>query len=231
MIKNNTLKHFERLSNNMHFMAMGCFHANDKFKRLVKYPEVYIENLIVNFTVTSSSTPLMQEVIRCAKLLPDDPTTQPLIEYMEHHIPEEEGHDIWCLENLEVLGISRRDVKKRIPSPNLATLIGSQYYWIRHHHPVAIMGYLLCMEVNHATVEYVENLINTSGLPAEAFSNLMHHARVDVHHKQEIIDMINNLQLTEEQYQMMETSAFQTYRYLTLITEDICKIAPIEQSA
>ena len=93
------------------------------------------------------------------------------------------------------------------------------------------MGYLSCMEVNHPTVEYVEGLIKTSGLPAEAFSNVMHHAKVDPHHKQDIIDTINNLPLTEDQYQMMEASAFQTYRYLTAIMTEVCKVAPIEQTA
>jgi hypothetical protein len=59
----------------------------------------------------------------------------------------------------------------------------------------------------------------------------MHHAKVDVHHKQDIIEMINGLPLTEAQYRMLELSTFQTYRYVALIMEDVCKVAPIEQRA
>lgn len=205
--------------------------ANENFSKLACHPEVCIEHLVVNYKVTSSSTQLMEEAVRCAKLLPDDPTSKPLINYLTHHIPEEKDHDLWCLEDLEVLGVDNEVAINRIPSTNLAALIGSQYYWIRHQHPIAIMGYLACMEVNHPTVEYVEGLIKTSGLPANGFNSLMHHAKVDVHHKQDIIDMINGLQLTEAQYRMLELSAFQTYRYVALVMEDVCKVVPIEQIA
>ena len=66
---------------------------------------------------------------------------------------------------------------------------------------------------------------------AKGFETFMEHAKVDIHHKQEIIDMINDLPLTEAEYQMIEMSAFQTYRYIALVMEDVCKVAPIPKSA
>ena len=33
-----------------------------------------------------------------------------------------------------------------MPPPSVAGLVGSQYYWILHHHPVAFLGYVALME-------------------------------------------------------------------------------------
>jgi len=224
-----SLNYFERLSRNLLLMKIKAGEVNQKFTSLSYSKQVCIEQALVNYKVSTTSTALMEEVIRCAKLIPDDPTSNPLIAYMEQHIPEELNHDEWCLEDLEVLGVSRDIAINKVPSTNLAALIGSQYYWIRHAHPVAFMGYLACLEVNHPTVEYVETLIEKSGLPAEGFNSLMHHAKVDVHHKQDIIDTINALQLTEEQYQLMELSAFQTFRYVALVMEDVCRAVNVKE--
>ena len=29
-----------------------------------------------------------------------------------------------------------------MPSPAVAALVGSQYYWLLHHHPVALLGFV-----------------------------------------------------------------------------------------
>jgi hypothetical protein len=33
------------------------------------------------------------------------------------------------------------------PSANVAALVGAQYYWILHHHPVALLGYMATLEM------------------------------------------------------------------------------------
>jgi pyrroloquinoline quinone (PQQ) biosynthesis protein C len=176
--------------------------------------------------VARATVPMMQEVVKAAKTMPNDPVSAPLIEYMTKHIAEETDHDQWYVNDLEILGLSRKKIFSRIPPPTLAAMVGSQYYWLNHHHPVAFMGYIACLEVYHPTVEYVENLIKRSGLPAEGFSTIMEHAVIDAHHSQDIIDTLNELPLTEEQYKMVEMSAFQSFRYVALLMEDVCRVAP-----
>ncbi len=202
-----------------------------KFVNLSTNPALCIEQAKVNYRVSNASVSLMKEVVRCSESIVDDPVTEPLIKYMKKHIVEETGHDEWFLEDLNVLGVSRESVLASLPSLNLTTLMGSQYFWINHVDPVAFMGFLACTEIHHPTVEYVETLIKQSGLPAEGFSSLMHHANVDIHHKKEIINTLNSLPLTEEQFKLIELSAFQTYRYITLVMEDVCKLAPKETLA
>jgi len=225
---NSTLTHFERLTKNLNFLSLRARHVNSIFNELAIHPDVCIEHIWVNQMVARATVPMMQEVVRRAEALPDDPVSAPLIKYMTRHIAEEMHHDEWYANDLELLGISKETMYGRIPPPNVAALVGSQYYWLQHHHPVAFMGYIACLEVYHATVEYVKDLIEKSGLPAEGFSTIMEHAEIDAHHSQDIIDTLNALPLTEEQYKMVEMSAFQTFRYVALVMEDVCKVAPVQ---
>jgi len=227
-MNNLTLTHYQRLTKNIQFLKNRASFVSEKFTELACYHEVVREQAYINYCVSSATIPLLQEAVRCAKLRPDDPLSQPLISYMERHIPEEEGHDMLSLDDFVRLGGCRESAIKRVPPSNLMAMIGSQYYLLRHN-PVAFMGYLACLEVNHPTVEYVEELIKTSGLPAKGFSSLMLHATVDIHHKQEIIDTLNDLPLTEEAYKVVEMSAFQTYRYVALVMEDVCRVAVTQQ--
>ena len=34
----------------------------------------------------------------------------------------------------------------RPPAPAVAALVGAQYYWVLHHHPVALLGYIGLLE-------------------------------------------------------------------------------------
>lgn len=222
---------YDSLTRNLNFLSYRAYDITNQFVKLAHYPEVCIEHAITNYFIATSTVPILQEALRCAKLLPEDKVCQLLIKYLNKHIAEELEHDDWFLNDIETLGVERDYVKSRMPSPNIAAMVGSVYYWIRHYHPVAILGYLACLEVNHPTEDFVNSLIEKSGLPAKGFSTFMEHAQIDINHKQDIIDMINNLPLTENDYRTIEMSAFQTYRYVALVMEDVCKVAPKEKLA
>ncbi|GAA6205836.1 hypothetical protein [Thalassotalea sp. SU-HH00458] len=224
------LSHFERLQNSIKLFKSRCSLVSEKSLQLACFPEVVREQAYINYCVSSSTIPLLTETIRCAKLLPHDPIAKLLIPYMEKHIPEEQGHDRIALEDFIRLGGTKEQALERIPPGNISALLGSQYHLIRHH-PVAFMGYLCATEVNHPTVEYVENLISISGKPRECFTAMLLHATVDIGHKEDIITTLNSLPLTEEHYKIIEMSAFQSYRYIALVMEDVCKVAPVNNKA
>lgn len=223
------ITHFERLQASLQLLSKRAVDVNKRYTELTIHPSVCIEHISINQMVARATVPLMEEVINCANKIDNDPVCEPLIKYMKKHIAEETNHDQWYMDDLEKLGVSREKVLARIPPTNIAALVGSQYYWIRHYHPVAFMGYIACLEVNHPTVEYVETLIEKSGLPAEGFSTILEHAIIDSQHGKDIIDTINNLPLTEEHLRIIEMSAFQTYRYVALVMEDVCKVAPVKR--
>ncbi len=65
--------------------------------------------------VVRSAVPLMEAALeRCRTL--DDPVATALVPYFEHHAPEEAGHDVWLLEDLEALGGDPDAALAAIPS-------------------------------------------------------------------------------------------------------------------
>jgi hypothetical protein len=221
--------HFERLTEQNKFMAMGAFHANASFREHPRLDKVCLEYIYANHCVARATVPLMWETVKCAEKYGNDPVCIMLIDYLKQHIKEEQDHDKWYVKDLAALGMDEATLFGRIPPPNIAAMIGSLYYWVRHHHPIAFMGYIASAEAYPPTVEFVNELITKSGLPAAGFDTLMLHARIDINHSKQIIDQVNALPLTEAHYDIMQMSSFQTFRYMSLIIQDVCRSAGTEK--
>jgi len=91
--------------------------------------------------------PLTDAALKRSRELPDtDGLAMPLAAYLEEHVDEEVGHDETLLDDLELVGVDRATAVARMPSPTIAALVGSQYYWILHHHPLTFLGFVAVME-------------------------------------------------------------------------------------
>jgi len=107
----------------------------------------YPEYLFTIHCMIRASVPLMQAaLVRALALGSGDPVAAALADYLTHHIPEEKHHDDWLLDDLEELGFDRAATLQRIPSAAVAAVVGSQYYWVHHYHPVALLGYIAVLE-------------------------------------------------------------------------------------
>lgn len=183
--------------------------------------EIYPEFLFRNHSVIRSSVPLMKAAAEeCEKLVGRDPVAGGMLEYFRHHIPEETGHDDWVLDDLELLGFPRKEVLKRIPPPSAAALAGSQYYWIRHVHPVALLGFIAVLEGTPPDVAFFEATADRIGVPRKAFSNLLLHGKLDPQHRDDLDRTLDALPLTEEHHTLMGISAFQTISLLTRVASE-----------
>lgn len=183
------------------------------------------EVLVVLYQVAHASVPLMEAALAEARSRPGDPIAAALAGYLERHIPEETGHDIWLLEDLEVLGVDRKVAAARVPKPSVARLVGAQHYWIRHTHPVALLGYLKTIEGNPPTVDGLEGIMARTGLPAAAFRGWLHHARVDPDHLADLDALIDSLSLDERLASLVSLSAVHTVSALEAIFEELGKLA------
>ena len=97
--------------------------------------------LILTHQVIRASVPLMQEAHRqSTQAFAGDPVAQGLAGYLAAHIDEERDHDAWLLEDIASAGVESDSVLANAPSANVAALVGAQYYWIRHHHPLGLYG-------------------------------------------------------------------------------------------
>ena len=148
----------------------------DASDRVCKHPrvrELYPEYLVTSHCIIRASVPLMETGReRALALADDDPVAAALAPYYEHHIPEELHHDDWLLDDLEVLGRERSDVLSRIPTPTVAALVGAQYYWMLHFHPVALLGYIAVLEGYPPTPELIDDLVASTGYDRSAFRTL-----------------------------------------------------------
>lgn len=162
-----------------------------------------------------ASVPLMEAALaRATALAASDPVATALADYLAQHIREERHHDDWLLDDMAVLGIAREDVLARVPAPLVAAAVGAQYYYIHHHHPVALLGYIAVLEGNPPTVESLEALVARTGLPRPAFRTLFKHAHLDVHHRDDLNEMLDGLPLEQRHSSVISVSAFGTMHLL-----------------
>jgi len=169
--------------------------------------ELVVPFLVLMHQVIRASVPLMKAASSVAAKATADPLNKLLHEYLEVHIEEEAHHDLWLMEDLESAGLARSEILALTPSTSVAAMAGSQYYWIHHHHPVALLGYIRLLEGNPPSVEHVERLQTKSGLSESVFRTYRMHGEIDPHHLQEFDEMLDELPLTQDQVELLGTSA------------------------
>jgi hypothetical protein len=157
--------------------------------------------------------PLMETALGRARELADhDPVAAGLAAYLERHIPEEmhsEEPGGAHLDDLEALGVNPVAFRASLPAPKIAALIGAQYYWIYHYHPVALLGFLE-LEAYQPDRPTVERLIERTRLPRDGFRLMLLHAKLDVAHARELHRVLDSLPLEPHHEQLIGLSALQT---------------------
>ena len=161
--------------------------------------------------------PLTETALARARELGDDP----LAAYLAEHVTEELGHDETLLGDLERVGLPRKTILDRMPPPSVAALVGSQYYWIYHHHPVAFLGYVALMEGYPPTTELIETLITRTGFPREAFRTYVQHAELDPGHRDRLDRTIDSLPLDARHEAALGVSAITTAALATRTLEEL----------
>ena len=108
-----------------------------------------LDFLVLMHQIVRASVPLMNVAhANAVERGRKDGRSRLLARYLSKHIAEERDHDEWLIEDLETAGMRRTDITGHIPSRAAASLVGAQYYWIRHHDPVALVGYMRVLEGN-----------------------------------------------------------------------------------
>lgn len=180
-------------------------------RTLVTHPrlaELWPAFLSTQHAIIRATVPLTEAAAtRATAMAAADPVAPGLARYLEEHVEEERGHDDSLLDDLELLGVDRATVLGRMPSPSVASLVGSQYYWIYHHHPIAFLGFIALMEGHPPTRELIETLISATGYPRAAFHTFDEHGELDPGHRDRLDQTIDALPLTSEHETIMGISA------------------------
>jgi len=104
-------------------------------------------------------------------------------------------------------------------------MIGSQYYWALHYHPVAVLGYMTVTEGYPTPPKLIERLIESTGLPRRAFRTLMEHAELDPHHGDELDQVIDTLPLSRELDEVVGLSAMSSVDLMARCIHEVCEVA------
>jgi len=184
--------------------------------------ELYPVWLSTMHGIVRTPVPLMEAALERARALaPEDEVAAGLVPYLAHHAPEEAGHDRWLLEDLEALGGDPLEPLRRIPSARVATFVGAQYYWLRHHHPVSLLGHMAVIEGYPPQIGFAERLRELTGYPREAFRAIRRHERLDIRHRAELYEAIDGLPLQPEHETLLGVSALHTVSAAIEVFEEI----------
>jgi hypothetical protein len=188
--------------------------------------------LIVAYHVSRSMIPLMEAALERSRVTASiDPVAFGVAAYLEHHIPEEMHSDEpggALLDDLAALGYDPVDVRALPVTPQISTMFNAQLSRINVQHPVAVLGFLE-LEAHQADLVAVERLIQKTGLPREAFAQLLLHARLDVLHAKQLHRTLDSLPLEAWHERVIGLSALQTMFLVTDALLDV--IGPREERA
>jgi hypothetical protein len=184
---------------------------------------VYVDYLLTMHGVVRASVPLLERAVEECARRADDRLCRELVGYYEQHRLEEWGHDRWLLDDLAVVGLDPDDVLRHIPPATVAALVGPQFYWVAHDHPVALMGYLAVLEGAPASAELLDRMEEATGWPRAAFSTIERHAALDHGHRDDIDERIDTLPLSERDEALIGVSLFQTVTAAAEMIQGLCR--------
>lgn len=205
------------------FYAAPLQNAYEAFWADIDKPSKVVEFLIILHQIMRASVPLMEcAVRRCEELRATDKLAACLGDYYAKHASEELHHDRWALADLVEAGCAAEDVLALTPSAEIASLTGAQYYWVLHHHPVMLLGYLAVLEGYPPLEDQVSKLQDASGLNAAAFRTLRLHSELDPTHRAEFDDLLDTIPLTTDQIGMIGISMLHVADCLSAKLEALC---------
>ncbi len=149
------------------------------------------------YQVIIASEKLLEEAIF---LLGDEGFEGELKAFYRKHLEEERNHAKWLKEDLgdHPIGLNM----------TAAALAGTQYYLIRHVHPVCLMGYMQVLEGKPIEQSFIDELEAMHGKKAARTVSI--HAENDPDHIKELL----SFPIPEELQGLVEASKLQTIKYL-----------------
>jgi len=218
----NRESHSKRLRAKIRLAEPRLLEVLDHFWTHPDLARIFPEFLFMMHCIIRSSVSLIGAAAESARLSSEsDAVARKIAGYYEKHAREEMHHDDSLLDDMVAIGMDRAKILSRLPSQTIASLVGVQYYWALHTHPVSLMGYLAVLEGNPPSVKELEKIRAKYGLRADAFRTMVKHARLDPHHRDEIYAQLDKLPLTENLEELVALSAFHTIDHLSKALQEI----------
>lgn len=190
-------------------------HLSQLFWTYEHLEQLFPEYLFTLHTSMRSTVPMLEAAAaRCAALAHNDSVAARLIPYFNEHAREELHHDEWLLEDMEFLGIDPAIVMRRLPPVGVAQMIGAQYYWLHHAHPITVLGCFAVLEGDPPQAETLDAVVERTGMPKGALRTLYKHAQLDPHHRADLDRALDGLPLTADHLALLGTSSLHAVEQL-----------------
>ena len=177
--------------------------------------------------VVRASVPLMEQALdRCRDAGAGDRARQVLAARLPGHIADERDHDAWLVRDMAAAGLQPGAEVARLPSRTVAQLVGAQMYWVAHHHPICLLGYIAVLELHAPEPGLAELLADRTGLPAAAFTTVREHARLDGGHSRAVLDMLDEAEPPPGLRRAVRLSALHTARALLGVLDGLHEHRP-----
>jgi len=187
-----------------------------------RFTDVFEQHLYRLYHAVHASVPMMQCALeRSRQLASECRVAAELVPYFSEHIEEEKQHDVWLLEDMEVLGLPNDPTAEQIPPTVVATLIGTQYYYINHCHPITMIGYLAVVEGNPPRAEMLDQIVATTSIPKDGLRSFYKHAEMDIHHSEEVWRLLDDLPLSMWHNTLLGINAMLVTDQLANMLEDV----------
>jgi pyrroloquinoline quinone (PQQ) biosynthesis protein C len=136
-----------------------------------------------------------------------EPGRRALRGFIEQHIGEEAGHEVWLLDDLERLGFDRDEVVRSEPLSETVDMIGAQLYVMRFMRPAGLLGYVYLMESTPPNATFLRALADAYGLDPGAMTFLLRHGEADIVHREELSNVLDTLIEPGEETRAVRRSA------------------------
>jgi hypothetical protein len=212
----------QRLRAKLEFAAPAFFAAAERLWTNPRVREIYPIYLATMHMIVRAGVPLLQAACeRAREQADDDPLAGPLAEYLTQHIEHMIGRDTLVLEDLAATGADPDIPMQAIPSPKVASLVGAHYYWVLHHHPVAVLGYIGAIETHPPPMGFTERLRARTGFPKAAYRTIAQRELDDPRRGSDFYALIDALPLTRRQETLIGLSALHTVHAGVDVLEEI----------
>jgi len=172
---------------------------------------IFPRYLMMLHTAIRASVLLMEEASKIAAgQFASESYSSALVAYLDEHIEEERDHDIWLLEDLATLGVTEAEAALVMPLSVVASMVGSQYYYIKHVNPAIILGYLAAIEGYQLDSGLLDKARERTGYPESAFRTLYLHSELDQDHAGELAEAIDGMGLPHDLIAKISANGLQT---------------------
>jgi pyrroloquinoline quinone (PQQ) biosynthesis protein C len=136
--------------------------------------------------------------------------------FLYDHMKEEQGHEEWVVNDLDVVGVKADEVVAYKPTEHMLALNGYNYWAADRRHPCSVLGMLYALEVIASVYGGPMTAAITDSLLLQGdrgISFISSHATLDAEHMADLRLIMNTLQDEDAKDAIIEAATFNFHQF------------------